>query len=194
MLRAAFTLGVEPRRHGATEQVWYTADCSPNGVDAATDACARCRKPDAAKSGCTLDARGMATMIGTKGSRSSVVLDLDGDGDLDVVTNEFNAEPQVLVSSLSTSRALHWLSVRLQGTRSNRQGLGATVTVVLPDGRRLVRFHSGQSGYLSHSDLPLYFGLDSATDATAIEVRWPSGARQTVTGPAHGAVTIVESR
>ncbi|MBY0488215.1 MAG: CRTAC1 family protein [Gemmatimonadaceae bacterium] len=191
-LRAAFTVGVEPRRHGATEQVWYTADCSPNGADVASDACQRCRKPDAAKAGCTLDAAGKATMTGTKASRSSVLLDVDGDGDLDIVTNEFNNVPQVLISDLSTKRPLHWLSVRLQGTRSNRQGLGAVVTVTLPDGRNIVRRADGQSGYLSHSDLPLYFGLDGADAATAIAVRWPSGAVQQVAGPVSGGVTVVE--
>jgi hypothetical protein len=192
MLHAAFTLGVEPRRHGATQQPWYTADCAAGGVDAATDACARCLEPNAAQKGCTVNAKGVATMIGTKGSRSSVLLDLDGDGDLDIVTNEFNAQPQVLMSTLSTSRALHWLSVRLQGTRSNRQGLGAKVTVELPSGRRLVKLNNGQSGYLSHSDLPLYFGLDSALSATAVEVRWPSGQTQRVQAPKSGALTIVE--
>lgn len=192
MLRAAFTLGVEPRRHGATQQTWYTADCSANGVDAASDACTRCRKPDAAANGCTLDASGKATMVGTKASRSSVLLDLDDDGDLDVVTNEFNNVPQVLISDLSSKRALHWLSVRLEGTVSNRQGIGAVVTVRLGDARRLVRMNSGQSGYLSHSDLPLYFGLDTAKTATAIEVRWPSGKISTVAGPLRGHVRVVE--
>jgi hypothetical protein len=194
MLRAAFTLGVEPRRHGATEQVWYTADCSPNGADAASDACARCRQPEAAKTGCTIDAAGKATMTGTKASRSSVLLDVDGDGDLDIITNDFNNVPQVLISNLSEKRAVHWLSIRLQGTVSNRQGIGAKITVVLPDGRRLVRLNSGQSGYLSHSDLPLYFGLDTAQTATAIEVRWPSGKLTRMAGPVGGAVTVVESR
>ena len=130
-------------------------------------------------------------MTGTKASRSSVLLDVDGDGDLDIVTNEFNNVPQVLLSNLSETRALHWLSVRLQGTKSNRQGLGAVVTVTLPDGRTMVRRADGQSGYLSHSDLPLYFGLDAADAATAISVRWPSGVVQRVDGPQKGAVTIV---
>lgn len=194
MLRAAFALGIEPRRHGATHQTWYTADCSANGADAATDACGRCRAADAAQNGCTIDATGKATMIGTKGSRSSVLLDVDGDGDLDIVTNEFNAVPQLLISDLTTKRTIHWLSVRLEGTRSNRQGIGARVSVTLPDGRTLVQLNSGQSGYLSHSALPLYFGLDSAVDASAIEVRWPSGQVQRVEGVKHGAIAITEPK
>ena len=89
---------------------------------------------------------------------------------------------------------MHALSVRLQGTTSNRQGLGAQVTVVLPDARRVLKVMDGKSGYLSQSDLPLYFGLGSADRATAIEVRWPSGKMQTYPGPvkAGQTFTIVE--
>jgi hypothetical protein len=54
---------------------------------------------------------------------------------------------------------------------------------VLPEGRRILKVLDGKSGYLSQSDLPLYFGLADADHAAAIEVRWPSGRRQTVVGP-----------
>ncbi|MCA0376068.1 MAG: CRTAC1 family protein [Gemmatimonadetes bacterium] len=192
-LQAAFALGVEPRRHGATEQVWFTAACGPTGADRAQPMCDACLQGGASARGCTVDAQGKATMVGAKGSRASVVFDIDGDGDLDVVTNEFNTVPQVLLSDLSERRALHWLSVRLRGTASNRMGLGAVVTVTLPGGRRLVRAHTGQSGYLSHSDLPLWFGLDTADAAESIEVRWPSGRTQRVAGPVKGALEIVEA-
>jgi hypothetical protein len=122
-------------------------------------------------------------MIGSLGTRSAVILDLDGDGDLDIVTNEFYARPQVLISDLSTRHRIHFLKVRLRGTRSNREGLGAQVTVVLPDGRRILKVMDGKSGYLSQSDLPLYFGLGTADHAASLEVRWPSGRQQTVPGP-----------
>ena len=58
----------------------------------------------------------------------------------------------------------------------------------------IVKVNDGQSGYLSHSDLPLYFGLGSNESATKIEVRWPSGKMQTLDGAAKGVRTIVESR
>ena len=64
------------------------------------------------------------------------------------------------------------------------------VTVVLPDGRRILKSMDGKSGYLSQSELPLYFGLGDADHAAAIEVRWPSGRRQTVAGPVASGRTI----
>ncbi|MBV9879014.1 MAG: ASPIC/UnbV domain-containing protein, partial [Gemmatirosa sp.] len=113
-----------------------------------------------------------------------------GDGDLDVVTSEFNAPPQVLVSDLSERRHVNYLQVRLRGKRSNREGLGAQVTVVLPDGRRILKVMDGVSGYLSKSDLPLYFGLGDADHAASLEVRWPSGARQTLGSPVRAGQTL----
>ncbi len=193
-LPAAFALGVEPRRHGATEQLWFTAACGPTGADRASKACQQCNGPEAAKSGCHVDANGTATMTATRGSRSSVILDIDGDGDLDIVTNEFNAAPQLLLSNLSTTKSVHWLSLTLRGTRSNASALGARVTVTLPNGRKLVKVLDGQSGYLSHSVLPLYFGLGDADAATGAEIVWPSGVRELLTGPLKGAMTATEAK
>ena len=126
---------------------------------------------------CRLDSARQLTMMGALGTRSAVALDLDNDGDVDLVTNEFNGRPQVLISDLAQRHPVHFLKVRLRG------GLGAEVTVVLPGGRRILKVNDGKSGYLSQSDLPLYFGLGDADHAESIEVRWPSGRRQTMSGP-----------
>ena len=80
--------------------------------------------------------------------------------------------------------------IRLHGTRSNREGVGAQVTVVLPDGRRILKPMDGKSGYLSQSDLPLYFGLGGAEDAKSIEIAWPSGRRQILAGPIKSGQTV----
>ena len=190
-LPSEFVVGVEPRANGATEQVWFTLDCK--GGDAFNPFCRACSKPGAIDMRCHVDSAGKLTMMGSLGSRSAVALDLDGDGDLDIVTNEFNGRPQVLVSDLAQRHRIHSLKVRLRGTRSNREGLGAEVTVVLPDGRRILKLLDGKSGYLSQSDLPLYFGLADADHAGSIEVRWPSGRQQTVAGPIKsGTIEIVE--
>jgi enediyne biosynthesis protein E4 len=108
------------------------------------------------------------------------MFDLDNDGDLDIVTNDFNSAPQVLVSDLAQRRAIHWLKVVLVGTRSNRNGLGATVRVRAA-GQTYTKYNDGKSGYLSQSVLPLYFGLGEATKIDRVEVDWPSGQKQVLT-------------
>ena len=187
-LPSEFVVGVEPRPNGVTQQVWFTLDC--NGADQGNYFCHACSHPESLRVECRLDGAGHLTMMGSLGTRAAVALDLDGDGDLDIVTNEFNGRPQVLISDLAERHHIHFLKVRLRGTRSNREALGAQVTVVLPDGRRILKVLDGKSGYLSQSDLPLYFGLADADHAGAIEVRWPSGRRQSVAGPHQSGQTI----
>jgi len=187
-LPSEFLVGVEPRAHGVTDQVWFTLDC--NGADRRQFFCTACKEPGGAEAGCRFDAAGHLTMMASRASRAAVLLDLDGDGDLDIVTNEFNAPPQVLISDLAQRRGIHSLAVRLRGTVSNREALGARVTVVLPDGRRMLKVMDGKSGYLSQSDLPLYFGLGDADHAASLEVRWPSGQLQTVPGPIPAGKTV----
>jgi len=191
-LPSEFLLGVEPRPGGATQQVWFQLDC--RGADRRQFFCAVCSQSGSAGLGCRYDAAGRLTMMAARGTRSAVIVDLDGDGDLDIVTNEFNARPQVLISDLVQRHRIHSLKVRLRGTASNREGLGARVTVVLPDGRRILKVMDGKSGYLSQSDLPLYFGLGAGDHAASLDVRWPSGRLQTVPGPIPGgkALDVVE--
>jgi hypothetical protein len=124
-----------------------------------------------------------------------VILDLDRDGDLDIVTNDFHSPPVLLLSNLSERpRPLTYLEVKLQGQQSNRDGLGARVELTVGS-RVLTQVHDGQSGYLSQSSLPLYFGLDGAKAASKITVMWPSGIKQTIAGPvpANQCLEIIES-
>jgi hypothetical protein len=179
-LPSEFLVGIEPRPHGDTVQVWFTLDC--RGADKESMMCGACAQAGMMV-GCRHEGGGRETVFGTLGSRSAVLLDLDNDGDLDLVTNEFNAPPQVLISDLAQRHTIHFLKVRLRGTHSNREGLGAMVTAVLPDGRRVLKVMDGKSGYLSQSVLPLYVGLGAADHADSVVVRWPSGRRQALRGP-----------
>jgi hypothetical protein len=123
------------------------------------------------------------------------MFDLDEDGDLDMVTNDFNSEPMVLVSNLRQRHPqVRWLQVVLQGAQSNRDGLGARVEVQA-GGQTQVQVHDGQSGYLSQSRIPLYFGLNETRQVDRIVVLWPSGRRQELDGPVpiNQTLTIVES-
>ncbi|MGB6993824.1 MAG: ASPIC/UnbV domain-containing protein, partial [Thermoanaerobaculia bacterium] len=114
------------------------------------------------------------------GTRTSVMFDLDEDGDLDIVTGDFGSRPQVLISDLAQKRDIKYLKVELVGTKSNRDGLGALVKVVA-GGREYVKMNDGKSGYLTQSSLPIYFGLGEAKSVDRVEVKWPSGRTQTLT-------------
>ena len=176
-LDSEFVLGVEPRQGNRIEKEFFTLDCS--GDDRRHPLC-RGRT-------------GTVSVTGTTSSRSSVAFDLDDDGDLDLVTNEWNDHPQVLISNLSEKKPIHHLKIKLVGTVSNRDGLGATVKVHAGP-KTCTRHHDGKSGYLAQSSLPLYFGLGEATKADRIEVLWPSGRRQVLTDkiPVNSLLTITE--
>jgi enediyne biosynthesis protein E4 len=172
-LDAEVLLGLEPRPGGAARKAWFTLDC--DGEDKAHRFC----------QGRT----GRATVTGTLGTRSSVIFDLEGDGDLDIVTQEFNSPPQILVSDLAEKRKPSFVQVRLNGRTSNKNGLGATVRVTA-GGKTYTQMMDGASGYLSHSVLPLYFGLGDAARVDRVEVLWPSGSKQTVAGPLEIGSTV----
>jgi hypothetical protein len=164
-LDSEFLLGIEPRKDIYVP--WFDLDCSQKGLSELN------QKVCAGQAG-------KIRVMSPRSSRSSVMFDLDNDGDLDIVTNEFNSAPQVLVSDLAQQRKIRWLKVILVGTRSNRNGLGATVRLHAA-GQTYTKYNDGKSGYLSQSVLPLYFGLGDTATIDRLEVDWPSGEKQVVT-------------
>jgi hypothetical protein len=105
--------------------------------------------------------------------------DYDNDGRMDLAISN-NGQTAVLLHNESTT-PYHWIRLELQGTRSNRDGVGARVTVSVGD-RKLVRHRKSGGSYLSASDPRLLIGLGSALRTTDVEIRWPSGLVQHV-GP-----------
>jgi hypothetical protein len=108
-------------------------------------------------------------------ARGAAYADFDRDGDLDILVSQNNG-PAALYRNDGGNRN-HWLQLRLQGAKSNRDGIGAVVRVTSAGGTQSQTVHSGSS-YCSASDLALTFGLGKDTAVTSVEVFWPSGTQQ----------------
>jgi hypothetical protein len=104
--------------------------------------------------------------------RGLAVGDLDNDGALDVLVLNQN-QPLVYLHNRTEGRG-HFIRFRLEGTRSNRDAVGARVTIRCA-GRRRISERVGGGSYQSANDPRLHFGLGPSTRVDAFEVRWPSG-------------------
>jgi len=105
-------------------------------------------------------------------ARGLAVGDFWNDGRISVLVNNVYAKPSLLVNAAHYSN--HWVTFKTEGTRSNRDGLGAKISVKV-GGRTLVDEVRSGSSYISQNDLRVHFGLGLASKIAGVEVRWPSG-------------------
>lgn len=100
---------------------------------------------------------------------------MDNDGDVDLVVANCGGPGELLLNQVGNGK--NWLQVRLIGTRSNREAVGARL--ILKAGKKVLhRQKSGGGSYLAAHDLRVHFGLDCANRVDSLEVFWPSGERQ----------------
>lgn len=121
-------------------------------------------------------------------SRGAAFGDFDNDGDIDVVVVNLNEPPSLLRNNLKSPN--HWLTLQLKGRKSNRSAIGARVTATYGTRKQAQEVHS-QASYYSVNDQRLHFGLGAVTKAD-LEIRWPSGAVQKMTGVAADQILPIE--
>jgi enediyne biosynthesis protein E4 len=125
-----------------------------------------------------------------KDGRGIGVGDFDNDGRLDFY--QANADQTSLFYHNATTDAGHWLELKLVGTKSNRDAIGARVTVKA-GARTMIREVDGGNGYAGQSMQRVHFGLGANASVTSIEIHWPSGTVQIVNAPVDKLTTVLES-
>lgn len=124
--------------------------------------------------------------------RGAAFGDLRNNGQIDIVVNTLNDQPQLLSNTTSTGN--HWIELNLVGTKDNRDGIGTSVKITTSEG---VQYNHATTaiGYNSASDKRVHFGLGKAEMVQKIELSWPTGVKQVLTNvKADQILTITESR
>ncbi len=105
-------------------------------------------------------------------SRGLAIGDLWNDGKLSAVISNMNAQPSLLVNQIRSTN--HWITFKTVGTKSNRDGIGARITVKIGQRTLVDEVRSGSS-FDSNNDMRVHFGLGSASKVDSVQIRWPSG-------------------
>ena len=123
--------------------------------------------------------------------RGAAFGDLNNDGKIDIVVTVLNSQPEVWLNRSRNTN--HWLTLKLIGVKSNRDGLGTKVMISTPHGKQYNEATT-TVGYNSSSDKRVHFGLGDAALVDKIELTWPSGIKQTLTAvKADQVLTVTES-
>jgi enediyne biosynthesis protein E4 len=122
-------------------------------------------------------------------SRGCAFGDYDNDGDVDILINPVNASPELLRAESGAKN--NWVTVKLVGVKSNRDGIGARLSCVTADATQIDEVRSGGS-YYSQNDLRVHFGVGKNQRIKSIEIRWPSGQVDTLNDLAVNRIITVK--
>jgi enediyne biosynthesis protein E4 len=113
--------------------------------------------------------------------RGSAFVDLNNDGFMDLVVTSLNEKPRILMNNALVKN--HWIMLDLEGTKSNRDGIGAAIEVETASGRKLYNHVTTSVGFMSSSDRRVHFGLGAESKINHVEIRWPNGTVQRIEKP-----------
>lgn len=145
------------------------------------------------------DGNGQFTMLNTGASgishanegRAVVVWDMDNDGDLDLFVTDAYGHPSTYRNDASTN-GNRWIRLKLRGTDSNRDGIGAVVRLTI-GGKTQTQLYNPSNAFLAQHEPYLHFGVGTATGTASVQILWPNGGVQNVTGVATNELrTITE--
>ena len=120
--------------------------------------------------------------------RGSAYADIDGDGDLDIVLTQVDGPPLLLRNDQNLKH--HWVRLKLVGTKSNHDAIGAWISLRV-GGKSLLRHVMPTKSYLSQSELPVTIGLGNETHVDSLNIRWPRGTKQVVDSVVIDGTTVI---